>query len=231
MKWLLWKDYRHNQLIVFTGLFLLAVPYMIGLCAVCREMYIWDYSLDHPAMRWKSLFACSSIYSLFLAQLTIALIGGNAIAGERVDRSAEFLAALPITRRKNLASKLLLALVIIGTIWLTAGVAFLCTGDCMEPGLEHEFVRDVLANTAIVALAFFCVAWFLSSFLPSAAIAVCGGLVTPLIAATGPYFVVFLLGYPDNVINYTRCFQVICLTLSPICFVIGTWHYLQRVEP
>ena len=23
----------------------------------------------------------------------------------------------------------------------------------------------------------------------------------------------------------------ICLTLAPLCFAIGTWHYLRRVEP
>ena len=45
-----------------------------------------------------------------ISQLSIALIGGNAISGERVDRSAEFLYSLPIARRKLLASKLLFAL-------------------------------------------------------------------------------------------------------------------------
>ena len=61
----------------------------------------------------------SSIYSLIISQLAIALIGGNAIAGERADRSAEFLCSLPITRKRILASKLLISLAIILVIWLT----------------------------------------------------------------------------------------------------------------
>ena len=35
MKWLLWKDYRHNRLIVFAALAILLVPYLIGLGAIC----------------------------------------------------------------------------------------------------------------------------------------------------------------------------------------------------
>ena len=39
MKWLLWKDYRHNRLIVFAALFLLLVPYLDWRCASgCGEV-------------------------------------------------------------------------------------------------------------------------------------------------------------------------------------------------
>jgi hypothetical protein len=35
MNWLLWKDYRHNRLIVFAALGLLLLPYLIGLGIIC----------------------------------------------------------------------------------------------------------------------------------------------------------------------------------------------------
>ena len=47
MKWLLWKDYRHNRLIVFAGLAILLAPYLIGLCVGCGERWIdWDGRID-----------------------------------------------------------------------------------------------------------------------------------------------------------------------------------------
>ena len=122
MKWLLWKDYRHNRLVVFAGLFFLLAPYLVGLYAACRQR---SCEAAHPD-DGKRLSPAVASYSLVISQMTVALIGGNAIAGERVDRSAEFLASLPITRRKILASKLLLSLAITAAIWLTDGPLFVC---------------------------------------------------------------------------------------------------------
>jgi len=117
MTWLLWKDYRHNRLIVFAGIILLLLPYVFGFWMVLNSE-----ASRHPG-GWAFVIAVASLYSLGLGQVTLTLFGGNAIAGERVDRSAEFLACLPITRRKILASKLLLALMITAVIWATLIVA------------------------------------------------------------------------------------------------------------
>ena len=62
----------------------------------------------------------------------LALLGGNSIAGERVDRSAEFLAYLPVSRGRILASKLLVALAAVPLIWLPNLVILAITG-AVEP--------------------------------------------------------------------------------------------------
>ena len=88
MKWLLWKDYRHNRLVVLVGLFLLVLPYVVAFGAACWQMLVCGKVIS--ATDWSDGLYYSSVYSLFVSQLTVALIGGNVIAGERADRATEF---------------------------------------------------------------------------------------------------------------------------------------------
>jgi ABC-type transport system involved in multi-copper enzyme maturation permease subunit len=229
MRWLLWKDYRHNRVVVSAGLFFLLAPHLIALYATCRGWFVEPQS---PS-RWKSNFVVSSLYSLVLSQVTVALIGGNAIAGERVDRSAEFLASLPISRGRNLASKLLLALAIIAIIWLTSVPILLYWTDPLGRGplLSSQESLRVIANVAITGAAFFGVAWLLSSFIASPAIAVCGGLITPVIVGSGMAFLDYLFEWDWTGEEVELLYRGILLICAPVCFAVGTWHYLRRVEP
>jgi ABC-type transport system involved in multi-copper enzyme maturation permease subunit len=229
MRWLLWKDYRNNRLVVIAALCFLLVPHLLALS------FSWRGVSDGPdaRLRWAEIFFASSLYGFCIAQVVIALVGGNAIAGERVDRSAEFLASLPIPRGRILVSKLLLAVAIIAVIWLTDGLALWYTMKLLyqHRGIDYAAALSWLATAAITAMTFFCVAWCLSAFLSSAVIAVCGGLVAPLIAISTPMFIAYLLGSPMQDFDPVPWFRGICLTLAPICFGLGTWHYLRRVEP
>ena len=234
MRWLLWKDYRHNRLIVFAGLVILLVPYLIGLCVGCSERWI-DWGRLYRPDPWTSIFAGAAMYSLILSQLTIAIIGGNALAGERVDRSAEFLYALPVTRRRLVASKLLFGFLIAVVIWLNAPVVwYLAQSVSSQDGLRSPELPSIFETVAIAGLTFFCVAWFLSSLIASPTFAICGGLITPFLVLIGFRFVSWLVfrsesHWPfDNAGLWNRG---IFLTLAPLCFAVGTWHYLRRVEP
>jgi hypothetical protein len=246
MNWLLWKEYRLNRLIVFVTLFLVLLPYLIATCAICWEVIVQPSEkvvttsggeiLTKPSERvihWRECLFGAFLYSITLSQLSLALIGGNAIAGERVDRSAEFQAALPLTRKKILAAKLLIALAIAAAIWLFNLPAF---GLDLTYILDHFYTSDppvfeIMITSAITGLVFFCVAWLVSSVLPSPAIAACLGLITPWVVV-GTVSLISLsseLTRPGLVIWIW--YLALCLTIAPICFGIGTWLYLRCVEP
>ncbi len=226
MRWLLWKDYRHNRPVVIAGLFFLLAPYLIVLGVI-----FWP---TRPELgRWREFFAAAAIYSLCFSQLTVAVIGGNAIAGERVDRSAEFLASLPITRGRILASKLLLSLAIIAAIWLFNAIPLCCWYPlaCPEPNAYQDGLR-ILACTALTGLLFFGVAWFLSSMFASPTFSICGALAVPLVFFATISFIAYLLGTERWLDLYAGFFYTIfCLSVAPACFGVGTWYYLRRVEP
>jgi ABC-type transport system involved in multi-copper enzyme maturation permease subunit len=230
MKWLFWKDFRHNLPIVIFGLILLLLPHLFALWG----MYLQANS--GSKLPWQDNFVMSSLWAFILSQLTVAVASGNAIAGERADRSAEFLGSLPIARRKILASKLLFALAIIAAIWVTTGLMVwgLVRTD---PTVIHLFARSAgemlcaFAAVAISGAAIFGPAWFLSSLAASPTIAVCAGLATPLTVWLGVLFVHSLFG-PDKIdVGLGLWYAGVCLTLGIAGFVAGTWYYLRRVEP
>ena len=173
MRWLLWKDYRQNRLIVFAALALLLGPYLIGLCVFCGGRWIKTDMHNGQAVywtpRWEEFVGGASMYSLVISQLSVALIGGNAISGERVDRSSTFLYSLPIRRKKLLASKLILALAIASIPWLLNVAVFGCLFGLLEGSPDrYQDLFGCMATIATTGLVFFCVAWFLSSFIPRA---------------------------------------------------------------
>ena len=92
----------------------------------------------------------------------------------------------------------------------------------------------MLGPVAITGLAFFAVAWLLSSLLESPTFSTCGGLITPLL-------IILALALVDDwlfVSNQTdwdpwifSLFCTICLVLAAASLMAGTWYYLRRVEP
>ena len=132
-----------------------------------------------------------------LLQLAFALLGGNSIAGERIDRSAEFLAYLPVSRRMGPACQQAPG----GAGSGPAGLASepRGSGDCLSIPQVAPFLRpivdllSVLGTIAVTGLTFSCVAWLFSCLLESPTFSVCAGLIVPLVVMTGIFWVLYLL--------------------------------------
>ena len=99
MNSLLWREYRLNRWILVFCAAAILVSYLLG------------FLLNHYALDDGDDIGAAATFMLSL--LTVALLAGNAIAGERADRSAEFIAYLPLRRSSTLASKLFLHLIAI----------------------------------------------------------------------------------------------------------------------
>jgi ABC-type transport system involved in multi-copper enzyme maturation permease subunit len=229
MKWLLWKDYRHNRLIVFAALVLLVVPYLIGIAGIC--LCPWfptvgpNGELTYSTTAWTEIIGRMAGFSVLLSQFTMALLGGNAISGERVDGSSQFVYSLPVTRRKLLASKLLFAAIVTAVIWLANIAIFLCLMGALPK------IDEGVCYAATTGLTFFCVAWCLSSFVASPALDVCGGIIAPAIVGSGIHFGSELLHVRVDGDVLWQCYLITFFVLAAVCFAAGTWRYLRRVEP
>ena len=155
------------------------------------------------------------------------------IAGERADRSAEFLAYLPISRPEALAAKLILVASTAALIWipnlLIAWLASAGIPEKMRSLYSVQLVTDAIPNVVVTGAVFFSVAWLLSSILESPTFSVCGGLITPVLIMSAVLMVGWGFDIPIDAVR--PWYQDISLVLAPACFAAGTAYYLRRVEP
>lgn len=228
MKWLFWREYRLNRPILIFGAVLLLLPYAFALIVLRWASKVGE---DIP-----ELLLNAGIFSLALSQLTVALLGGNAIAGERADRSAEFMAYLPVPRGSRLIGKLSLAAVTALVTWgvnlLVAAVLLSLAPDLRRlPDLSD--INLIWAFVAVTGLTFYCVGWLISSFQSSATFAVGGGLVTPLVVFMLWAAVAWLSELrPETFDQFIGTgYPVSCILIAAVCFPTGAWYFLRRVEP
>ena len=233
MNWLIWKEYRQNRLILIVGAVLLILPHVVALILTWRGV---GPDIAYEVHRMPKNLLVAGFYSLIISQLTLALLGGHAIASERADRSAEFLAYLPLSRAKHLAGKTILSLAVFVLIWIpNLLILRLAVSGFTKPIAPQEYAGGWLALgiIAVTGLVFFAVGWLLSSILESPTFAICGGLITPLLIMTGIMTGAWLFMVPEPIVESlaTPLYAGIGLVLAPVCFVVGTIYYLQRVEP
>jgi ABC-type transport system involved in multi-copper enzyme maturation permease subunit len=230
MKTLLWKDFRQNGRMLVAVAVFLVLPYLIavgiGVLAKLRTAYgITDPYSPHPS--WRMLIGGASIWGLILGVIACAFVAGNAVTGERADRSAEFIAYLPISRGVAIASKALLAIAVcllIPSINLLIGVV-----SGLFHTMDHKFA-EMLYAVGVTLVLLFGSSWFFSTLLRSPAIATACGLATILLLVGTLMLFDFVRGV-DEAYTLERWFPLLCLLLGPSLFVVGVVHYLRCPDP
>jgi ABC-type transport system involved in multi-copper enzyme maturation permease subunit len=227
MKWLLWREYRHNLQLLVAGVVLLLLPYVFTLL-----LFLWPNERRASGEKIADGFITATVMSCAISQMTIALLGGNAIAGQRADRSAEFMAYMPVSRGRLIAGKLSLTAIVAAVIFGVTLLVFWFLSNWKNYLADNPYV---LTFTAITGLVMFGVGWMLSSTQPSPTLAVCGGVVTPILIMLSlqlAYTFAYDEATAPNPGHFMATgFAIISLTLAAVCFSLGTWYYLQRVEP
>jgi ABC-type transport system involved in multi-copper enzyme maturation permease subunit len=223
VSWLLWREYRLNRWILVIGAAGILVPHLIFFLAVGNN--------DDTVLAFGKFMGAYGASSMF-GYLAIAMLAGHAIAGERADRSAEFIAYLPLPRWRILASKLVLPLIIIAVIMGMNLVSVNLLALPVDFPLAHMADLRVLPSAL---LATYGVSWLFSSLLSSPVIASIIGLCTPFVVAGFGMATLNFLGLdvttPENVLALNGWCAIGCLPLAIVCFSIGTRNYFRRSEP
>jgi ABC-type transport system involved in multi-copper enzyme maturation permease subunit len=231
MKALLWKDFSMSLPVMIAGGCAFFIPFLV----VVLVMVSTDINAgERPLQVLVAGLGASAIVGLMFSQVLIAAFAANAIAGERSDRSAEFLFTLPAHRWQILASKFLIAFAGSLALWvihlviadlicdrLTGGAAQLA--DSLPP-------RWPIATLGIFG---FGASWLASAFLgsPAKAFGAGAGMV---IAVNYAFFVLHVnLGWmrehPGEF--YGQWCAAANLLLGIATLAIGAWYFLRRVEP
>jgi ABC-type transport system involved in multi-copper enzyme maturation permease subunit len=221
MRWLLWREYRLNRLILIAGGAFFVLPYAIVGLGI---LFGWCES-DHIVGAW--------MVSTLSVNLLAALLAGNAIAGERTDRSAEFIAYLPLSRRRIVAGKVLFTLLVFTPVWCITRVVI---DNVPLSTISAHMLLD-LRPYLVGVLLIYGVGWLLSSCLSSVTAASMLGIVGIFLICLGYTFISTPQGsdemisimmdrerYGDAVFWYT----IIWIPVAVICFSLGTWNYVRR---
>ena len=226
MRALLWKDYRLNRMVLFIGVLLLVAPFAM---AVGGNVYsLWRHGTYSA---WPDTLVHSGTMSLAFSLITIGLLGGNAVAGERSDRSTEFLAYLPPTRRKLIASKALLALSAVLVIWLVNLLMIYAVAPLTGELLPHVLQNRSEAVGALVYTGVFLFggSWLASCVLRSCALALGIGVVGPVALILVLELLRSVFGYPELEVGWW--YATLSLVVGAGCFLSGTCYYLRRIDP
>ncbi|MEK7756948.1 MAG: hypothetical protein AAB385_07020, partial [Planctomycetota bacterium] len=178
---------------------------------------------------WVDVYGISLILSLF----TFAMLGGNAIAAERADRSAEFLGYLPVSRGNVLASKSIIALGPTLLVWALNLTALFI----VAPSITHVPAADIIAKSdgreslgifAGLTVLLFGSGWFWSTVLTSHGLAT--GMSFFTLAALAMGFMGLEVGCGlENIIE--KWFVSVCVVVGISGYVAGCAYYLRRLEP
>ena len=211
MSWLLWREYRLNRWILITA----AAAIMLS-CVIGFLLNLFHVDEELANVVWAAAFVWS-----FLA---VALLSGNAFAGERADRSAEFIDCLPLERSRRVASKLLLHLIVAGVLMIANLLL-----------LRHLIGIAEFAAGVGLALVIYCVNWLVSSIQSSPALATMSGFATlGLFGLIGALLEEWTM-IPNRSIwlhNMSWFFFAVFVCLVPIvCFSVGTRYYLRDAKP
>lgn len=229
MKSLLWKDYRVNRQLLIVGFCLLVAPYLAAIG------WIWyDQGLTGAApLLWANALAFAAQASLIFSVLTILLLSGHVIAGERRDRSAEFLCYLPPSRAKILTSKAILCAVVFAVIW---GV-HLVIADIVVPALSDQAggqqMRTAEGRLLMLSLGIviFGTGWMGSAMLESPTYSASIGIASAMVIVFAMNLCRTFTGQPETGTDFIRWTTIAYFTIGTIGFGLGWWYFVRRVEP
>jgi ABC-type transport system involved in multi-copper enzyme maturation permease subunit len=171
MRELLRKDWRVYRTAVVGGAVLAACPYAVLL----SNQALYPPAGGNTPETYGEAVVKAAIGGLVLTLLMAAVFGGIAFAAERRERSAEFVAMLPVRRGPVMLSKLLVAaayLVLMAAVHACLGLAAvrLPGGSDFGPHVR-SFAAASAVTVASTAVLCFGVAWMLSVYVQSPAIA------------------------------------------------------------
>lgn len=234
MRMLLWKDWRlMRPLLIACGVLYLTPAIIFAIWAAFMSPGE-DLS---TAGDWAGMILGVLFFGLMISTLAMPMIGANLLAKERRERTAEFVATLPVGRGRIVLSKAIMAVLVALTPSLFTLVAGLVGVGVMAlvgpgqggsgPGINdvNEMVSFAAALGGGACLSF-GLAWFLSSALKSETVAAGLSLLLTAIAAS-----LYTLAASRNPHLGAMLFGTVAGLAGVAAFGAGTVIALRRGTP
>lgn len=229
---LVWKDFRLVSLILGLSLVAVvtAVPFNIALIFLFRPDVLSDLSLMRIV---AGSFEGATAFLPVVCYMAVVMTAGSIIAGERQERTADFLGTLPPLRTKVLLSK---GIVVASTIavWSLIYVAMLGLTQFLDQLASHKLQLSDLPPVTIIAQIIIGaggISWAASTFCRTITPPVLAGIIIPALFVPAMQTVLQKANVslsPEQLGEWTIA---AIFTLGIIGFVLGTIVSLRRESP
>jgi ABC-type transport system involved in multi-copper enzyme maturation permease subunit len=226
MRELLLKDYRLNRGLLILGALGLTGVYLVG--AATEISHTWPAI---PAAKvWADALYSYGHLALSVMPFIAALLGGNAIACERADRSAHFLAYLPPTKAQILASKFMVAVCALAIFLGGNAVSMYAVAPLLSPEPTNFLYMLGTPSAALAGCVLtFGIGWLGSACLEKPTIPVLAALVFPFVLGYGLFTFAAVSGISR--FEVAEWGGAVGLSVGVTAFSVGTWCYFRRIEP
>ena len=230
---LVWREWRRSRTILFGALGIIVALLLLvfsqpqppetagGKISVVDRMAVVGYFATWIAVH----------VSVFL----LPMIAANSLAGERADRSAEFIAPLPVSRSVRLVAKVVLLAAVAIALWAPVLlVAPLLGNSQLVKADDYRSGLGLLGMVATFTLLATALAWLLAAWVESPVIAALGAIAIPVAVP----WVMFSLQVPFLApasffsfwIDSEGIPQTLTLLVATAFFAAGSGLYVRRLE-
>jgi len=231
---LVWREWRRSRTMFFVALGIIVALLLLvfsqpqtppetagGKISVVDRMAVVGYFATWIAVH----------VSVFL----LPMIAANSLAGERADRSAEFIAPLPVSRSVRLVAKVVLLAAVAIALWAPVLlVAPLLGNSQLVKADDYRSGLGLLGMVAAFTLLATALAWLLAGWVESPVIAAVGAIAIPVAVP----WVMFSLQVPflAPASFFSLWFdsegipQSLTLLVAAAFFAAGSALYVRRLE-
>ena len=238
---LVWREWRRSRTILLVALGVI----------VALLLMVFSQPQDMPP-EWAAGSGYQTVVNVVIAVVGIAawimsflgafllpLIAADSLAGERADRSAEFIAPIPVTRSARLVAKVALLAAVAIVCWAPIlGVLSLVRTDDRIDG-DYGRSLGLLGMVATFTLLATALAWLLAAWIESHVIAAAGAIAIPFaipMVLFGVPTIARLQPFRDQSTFFGLWFtaggipQPLTLLVAAALFAAGSARYLRRLE-
>ena len=236
---LVWREWRRSRTILFVALGIIVALLLLvfsqpqtppeaagGKISVVDRMAVVGYFATWIAVH----------VSVFL----LPMIAANSLAGERADRSAEFIAPLPVSRAVRLLAKVVLLAAVAIALWAPMLVgASLLRSSQLDKADDYRLGLGLLGMVATFTLLATALAWLLAAWVESPVIAAVGAIAIPIAIPMFLFYVPTIANRPpfrDPSVFYSFWIdsagmpQPLTFLVAAAFFAAGSTLYMRRLE-
>ena len=230
------KDARLLRNYLRSASLVTACAYLVTALAIHRES-LPDASTPRATALALLVLAMGSNFGFLSTAFMAALMAGSVFTLERSDRSAEFLACLPPTRKQNLVSKLSVILGAIGIMILVHILANVAAHQIAAYVPADSFLRNrlVFANGIFTYVSIIVAtlggALAVSAFLNSNGVPVLCGLFNPFLVLSVVLILGYVLDIPAEGNAFANRYATSAFVMGGAFAVLGCYWFLTRNSP